>query len=700
VPDRSAIARRLSSPAGIAWSGALLLPALLALRLPAALDGPDSVNFALGLRDFDPLLEQPHFPGYPVYIALCRLLALAGVPEARALALPGVLASAALVPALVALGRRFAVPVTTLALASLLLAAQPLVFSEGPRPAPDLLATVCAGLALALAAQRRSRRRGGARSRLGFASICAAGVSSPRRCAGASARASRGPALGVAPGSRRSRWRCRPRARARRGFAIGHFSVWGSTALAGAGAGDGGARAALRLGRRLPLLAGLGARWRGADPEALPAPLWGLRPVGVLGQNLPVPAIASARARVRAVGGLRSWRASSADRAARRRARAALLLAVDLSPGPRTRTGASSAHASRAPAPAAVRRFAGRASACSSTTPGRRAALPSGNAGRGAPRSARVAGLVGRSGSPASCRQRPLGASASPGRGPAPVPDRRGRATVGALRSFNLLRYFTVASLAVIAALALATAWVFSRNLENSLTEEAGLYAVDMSNSLNRAIFREFLEPLAREGTAVDLENPSQRARLAGIVELHTRGMRILTVNIFDKGGTIIYSTSPTTSATARSTIRARERARRPRRPTEARRARGGSDPPGHDLLESYAPFTSSPGSETLGRSSACSSCTRTRARSRPRSRRASARLRCSPPADGRAVRGAVRDRAARSRAHRAALRGTRALEPRARGACGRAHARDRARARAAGVTLRRYHRRHLGDRG
>ena len=50
--------------------------------------------------------------------------------------------------------------------------------------------------------------------------------------------------------------------------------------------------------------------------------------------------------------------------------------------------------------------------------------------------------------------------------------------------------------------------------------------------------------PLAREGTVVDLENPSQRARLAGIVETHTRGMRILTVNIFDLGGTIIYSTN------------------------------------------------------------------------------------------------------------------------------------------------------------
>ena len=78
MPERSAVAARLSAAGGVAWAGALLLPALLALRLPAALDGQDGVNFALGLRDFDPLLEQPHFPGYPVYIALCRLFAQAG----------------------------------------------------------------------------------------------------------------------------------------------------------------------------------------------------------------------------------------------------------------------------------------------------------------------------------------------------------------------------------------------------------------------------------------------------------------------------------------------------------------------------------------------------------------------------------------------------------------------------------------------
>jgi hypothetical protein len=38
--------------------------------VPTSLEDIDSVNFALGLHDFDPLKHQPHPPGYPVYIAL------------------------------------------------------------------------------------------------------------------------------------------------------------------------------------------------------------------------------------------------------------------------------------------------------------------------------------------------------------------------------------------------------------------------------------------------------------------------------------------------------------------------------------------------------------------------------------------------------------------------------------------------------
>lgn len=38
------------------------------------LEAWDSIDFALGLRDYDIVYCQPHFPGYPVYMSLCRWL--------------------------------------------------------------------------------------------------------------------------------------------------------------------------------------------------------------------------------------------------------------------------------------------------------------------------------------------------------------------------------------------------------------------------------------------------------------------------------------------------------------------------------------------------------------------------------------------------------------------------------------------------
>ena len=48
--------------------------------LAASLEDIDSVNFALGVRDFDVATHRPHPPGYPVYIALGKAAtAIAGI---------------------------------------------------------------------------------------------------------------------------------------------------------------------------------------------------------------------------------------------------------------------------------------------------------------------------------------------------------------------------------------------------------------------------------------------------------------------------------------------------------------------------------------------------------------------------------------------------------------------------------------------
>src|SRR5918996_5102631 len=54
----------------------LVAAAYLAAHLPflaPSLEDIDSINFALGLREFNVAKHQPHPPGYPIYIALGRM---------------------------------------------------------------------------------------------------------------------------------------------------------------------------------------------------------------------------------------------------------------------------------------------------------------------------------------------------------------------------------------------------------------------------------------------------------------------------------------------------------------------------------------------------------------------------------------------------------------------------------------------------
>jgi hypothetical protein len=75
----------------------LLAVAYLALRLPGLprwLEDHDSVNFALALDHFDLFVHRPHFPGYPVYIALAKIPYELGISAHAALALPAVVVGA------------------------------------------------------------------------------------------------------------------------------------------------------------------------------------------------------------------------------------------------------------------------------------------------------------------------------------------------------------------------------------------------------------------------------------------------------------------------------------------------------------------------------------------------------------------------------------------------------------------------------
>jgi hypothetical protein len=171
----------IGPPAARLWPAALAGAYVVAHLsfLPQSLEDIDSINFALGLRHFDPSLHQPHPPGYPLYIALghVSLTAISWLApslsamrvEAVALALwslaGGALAIVAAAMFYRALEHVFpeeaaSVSRTLAAGAAVLLAASPLFSISGVRPLSDM-----PGLALALLAQ----------------ALIVGGITSPRR---------------------------------------------------------------------------------------------------------------------------------------------------------------------------------------------------------------------------------------------------------------------------------------------------------------------------------------------------------------------------------------------------------------------------------------------------------------------------------------------------------------------------------------
>ncbi len=119
--------------------------------LPASLEDLDSINFALGVRQFDVAHHQPHPPGYPVFIGVAKAVRAVAPSEATALSAVSIIAGALGVLAIAALFRRTerAEGATAWPLAATALAiTSPLYWFTAGRPLSDM-----AGLAAGLAVQ-------------------------------------------------------------------------------------------------------------------------------------------------------------------------------------------------------------------------------------------------------------------------------------------------------------------------------------------------------------------------------------------------------------------------------------------------------------------------------------------------------------------------------------------------------------------
>jgi hypothetical protein len=118
--------------------------------LPASLEDLDSINFGLALRRFDVAAHQPHPPGYPVYVALGRVVHLAVPNEAKALGALSVLAATAGAFAIFAMFRRVdrEWPAALACAAAAIAATAPLYWFTAVRPLSDMT-----GLAASIALQ-------------------------------------------------------------------------------------------------------------------------------------------------------------------------------------------------------------------------------------------------------------------------------------------------------------------------------------------------------------------------------------------------------------------------------------------------------------------------------------------------------------------------------------------------------------------
>ena len=152
--------------------------------LPPTLEDLDSINFALGVRDFDVAHHQPHPPGYPLFIALGKLATAlfraAGVsaPEVWGLAVWSALAGSILVGLVFLFWRWFDGDDRRATIAAVLTACCPLFWFTALRPLSDMtgLAFTVAALAAIAAAMSGENIEQNRRDRLLAIGACLAGL--------------------------------------------------------------------------------------------------------------------------------------------------------------------------------------------------------------------------------------------------------------------------------------------------------------------------------------------------------------------------------------------------------------------------------------------------------------------------------------------------------------------------------------------
>ncbi|MBU1234306.1 MAG: GHKL domain-containing protein [Proteobacteria bacterium] len=109
---------------------------------------------------------------------------------------------------------------------------------------------------------------------------------------------------------------------------------------------------------------------------------------------------------------------------------------------------------------------------------------------------------------------------------------------------FQLVKYFSFTSLAVILIFTLVLSWIISNNARTVMLDQSEAYSLLLAENLNQQVFRSFVLPTVVTYGKIALSNPDQFQNLDRVVRNATEGMKVETVTIYDSTVNIIsYST-------------------------------------------------------------------------------------------------------------------------------------------------------------
>jgi len=114
-----------------------------------------------------------------------------------------------------------------------------------------------------------------------------------------------------------------------------------------------------------------------------------------------------------------------------------------------------------------------------------------------------------------------------------------------AQRPFQLVRYYSVTSLAIILLFTLVVSTVLSHRAGELVLRSREQYALLLAENLNHQVMTRFVIPAIREFGGINVGQPAQFALLDAVVRNTIYSFKVRRVDILDLEGNVIYSTQP-----------------------------------------------------------------------------------------------------------------------------------------------------------